>query len=125
MPKAHGLLPASARRPVWRPAGAVLTPTYPAGHGSGGARRLEAFRESRTGLRLSGAVDRIRRALGRGEIRIRAPFDGNGYRHEAIAVMDAVRQGQSEAKLMPLSESIEVMEIIDQARADWFAGGAG
>jgi predicted dehydrogenase len=108
--------------PVWRPTGAVLVRTHPGGSPPGRARKFEAFRESSTGLRVSGALGRLRGALGRGQTRISAPFTGNGYHYEALAVMNAVRQGQSEAALMPLCESIKIMEIIDQARAGWSAG---
>lgn len=105
--------------PVWRPTGAVLMRTRPGPAAPGGARRFEGFRESGAGLRLSGALGRVRGALGRGQIRIRAPFSGNGYHYEAAAVMQAVRQGHTEDPRMPLSESIEIMQIIDTARAGW------
>lgn len=108
--------------PIWRPTGAVLTRTYPGGSGPGRARRFEAFRESSTGMRLSGALKHVRHAFGRGQTRINVPFSGNGYRHEALVVMDAVQLGQTQSELMPLCESIEIMEIIDQARTDWATG---
>jgi predicted dehydrogenase len=108
--------------PIWRPTGAVLVRTQP--HGArGGPRRFEAFRESGAGLRLSGMLGQVRGTLGRGQQRIRVPFAGNGYHYEAQAVMEAVQGGQTQAALMPLSESIEIMEIIDRARADWAAEG--
>jgi len=105
--------------PVWRPTGAVLKHTRPGSAAPGAVRRFEAFRESGTGLRLSGALGQLRGALGRGQARIRAPFSGNGYHYEAEAVMQAVRQGQTEDPRMPLSQSIEIMQIIDAARAGW------
>jgi predicted dehydrogenase len=109
--------------PIWRPGGAVLVRTRPGGS-KGGPRRFEAFRESGAGLRLSGALGQMRGALGRGQQRIRVPFAGNGYHYEAQAVMDAVRAGHTEEALMPLADSIEVMEIIDRARASWAGGRA-
>jgi len=107
--------------PVWRPTGAVLVRSHPSGR-TDGPRRFEAFRESGTGLHLSGALGQLRSALRFGQRRIKVPFAGNGYHYEAQAVMDAVWQGQTEAALMPLSESIEIMDIIDQARASWSTG---
>jgi len=105
--------------PVWRPTGAVLKHTRPSPATPGGPRRFEALRESGAGLRLSGALGHLRGALGRGQTRIRAPFSGNGYHYEAQVVMQAVRQGHTEDPRMPLSQSIEIMQIIDAARTGW------
>lgn len=100
--------------PIWRPTGATLQKTTAAKVTSGGARRLEAFRESRAGLRLSGALARLR---GRKGERITAPFEGNGYRHEAEALRDAVAAGLTHSDAMPLSDSVHVLEIIEAALA--------
>ncbi|MBW4710798.1 Gfo/Idh/MocA family oxidoreductase [Roseobacter sp. YSTF-M11] len=108
--------------PIWRPTGARLVPTVPAGAATTGPRRFEAFRESRRGLQLSGLLSRLRRLSGRGQTRISAPFDGNGYHYEAQAVMQAVSEGHIQDIRMPLSESIEILQIIDEARAPKAAG---
>lgn len=47
------------------------------------------------------------------------PLVGNGYNYEAEAVMDCLRDGQKECPRMPLDESIALMELMDQARAQW------
>lgn len=44
-------------------------------------------------------------------------FDGIGLRFEAEAVMRAVRGGETQSTVMPLSDSIAVLEIIDAVRA--------
>jgi len=44
---------------------------------------------------------------------------GNGYNYEAAAVMDALRQGWLEHPLMPLDESIAIMETMDRIRGQW------
>jgi predicted dehydrogenase len=41
---------------------------------------------------------------------------GNGYAHEAIEVADCLRSGARESALMPLEESIAVMETVDAVR---------
>jgi predicted dehydrogenase len=109
--------------PLWRPTGAVLRPIAPASARPGGVRRFEAFRESGTGLRLSGALNRLRGSLRRPS-RISAGFEGNGYRHEAQALMQAVAAGQRESDIMPLDQSVELMQVIDRARAAWTKGAA-
>ncbi|MFT6073165.1 MAG: putative dehydrogenase [Yoonia sp.] len=104
--------------PVWRPTGARIRQTNPIKPGGTGARRFEALRESGLGLRLSVALGWTRAALGRGETRLKTPFSGNGYHYQAQAVMQAVAAGQTEDPRMPLAQSIEIMEIIDQIRQD-------
>lgn len=45
-----------------------------------------------------------------------APYVGHGYVHEALEVHRALRQGRIESTLVPPSSTIEVMEIMDEAR---------
>ncbi len=44
-------------------------------------------------------------------------FDGNGYQFEAAEVMRCLRAGQLESDIMPLDETIRVMEIMDRVRS--------
>jgi predicted dehydrogenase len=112
------------RGPIWRPTDAVLIPTAVAGNSVKGPRRLEGFRESRTGLHLSNLLNRLKAGAGRGKTRLRPPFAGNGYHYQVQAVMQAVRAGHREDPRMPLAQSVEVMTLIDAARAQWSAGGS-
>jgi predicted dehydrogenase len=74
----------------------------------GGARgRVRAFRGR--------VLRRIGRAAG---TRIRMAGEGRGYRYEAIEAMRSLRAGQSESEVMPLEDTIAVMETLDRARAD-------
>jgi len=45
--------------------------------------------------------------------------DFNGYEYEALAVMDCLRQGKTECEVMPLDESIQIMETMDGLREQW------
>lgn len=48
------------------------------------------------------------------------PEDGTiGYQYEAIAVGEALRAGKTESEIMPLDESITIMETMDTLRAQW------
>ena len=40
-----------------------------------------------------------------------------GYHHEAVEVMDCLRQGKTESAVMPLDESIAIAETMDRVRA--------
>ena len=48
---------------------------------------------------------------------IETPYTSNGYQYEAQAVMDMLDQGKIEHPLMPLDETIEIMETMDQIRS--------
>jgi predicted dehydrogenase len=48
---------------------------------------------------------------------IRAPYIGNGYAHEAMAVMEAVAKGWTEHPIMPLDASAAVARLIDEIKA--------
>jgi predicted dehydrogenase len=45
--------------------------------------------------------------------------EGNGYNYEAVEVARCLAQGKTESDVMPLDESIEIMETMDQVRAQW------
>ncbi len=47
------------------------------------------------------------------------PFEGNGYNCEAAEVMRCIREGRLESDVMPLDETLELMETLDAARAQW------
>ncbi len=47
------------------------------------------------------------------------PFKGNGYNYEAEEVMRCLNEGLLESPLMPLDETITIMETMDSIRAQW------
>lgn len=47
------------------------------------------------------------------------PFEGNGYNYEAEEAMNCLREGRLESDIMPLDETIAIMETLDQIRAQW------
>lgn len=47
------------------------------------------------------------------------PFDGSGYRYEAEEAMRCMRAGQLESSVMPLAESLQIMQTMDSLRATW------
>jgi hypothetical protein len=44
------------------------------------------------------------------------PFMKNGYEYEAIEVMECLCQGKKESDKVRLTESVAVMEILDECR---------
>lgn len=79
--------------------------------GTEGLLRIEApwWRGTQLMLRRSGEPARI----------IDKPFTGNGYNYEAAEVMSRLRSGAIESELLPLSETLAVMQTMDQIRAQW------
>ncbi len=51
--------------------------------------------------------------------RIDLPIEGNGFNYEAKAVGDCIRKGFTESSVMPLAESLEIMQTLDEIRAQW------
>jgi predicted dehydrogenase len=54
---------------------------------------------------------------GRDDERILRPYLGNGYGHEALAVAESVRAGQTEHPVMPLAASLAILRTMDKIRA--------
>lgn len=46
------------------------------------------------------------------------PYRGNGYTHQAEEFMSIIRTGKKESEIMPLDDSISVMESLDRIRED-------
>lgn len=89
----------------------VATPTEAAIIGTLGRLRLHShfYRTDDLTLSLPGKPDR----------NIHHRRTGNGLHHQAIAVMESLRQERLECETMPLSESLAVMETLDAIRAQW------
>ncbi|MEZ4582523.1 MAG: hypothetical protein R3A10_12955 [Caldilineaceae bacterium] len=50
---------------------------------------------------------------------VEIPFVGNGYNYEADEVHKCPRRGHTESALMPLDETLTLMETMDTLRAQW------
>ena len=47
------------------------------------------------------------------------PYEGNGYGHQAAEVMRCLREGKPESEVMPLDETLSILETMDRLRAGW------
>ena len=50
---------------------------------------------------------------------VNRPVVGNGYQYEANEVGHCVRAGKTQSDMMPLDQTISVLEIMDRLRAQW------
>lgn len=56
---------------------------------------------------------------GRADETITLPNLGYGYAHEALEVMECLRGGKTESRVMPNEESLRIMQTMDAIRAEW------
>ncbi len=47
------------------------------------------------------------------------PFRSNGYEYEIEEVMTCLRNGKTESSIMPLNESLDIMQTMDKLRSQW------
>jgi hypothetical protein len=47
------------------------------------------------------------------------PYEGNGYSYEAAEVMRCLRAGPLESAIMPLNETLAIMQTLDRLRTSW------
>ena len=106
--------------PIYRPSAARIERTVDRAPATGKPRGLlGSAKEKHWALGLQQRVGRpldIVRGL-RGDLR--AYYSGNGYHHEAAALMTEVRAGNLESPIMPLAQSVEIMRVIDDAKSCW------
>lgn len=107
--------------PVFRPFRMQLSRTI-ARAGDGGGARLEALREAGAAQRLQQHLDWAVRLFRGGGRRLRHPYAGNGYHYQAEEVRTRIAAGERESAIMPLAESLHIVEVMERARAQW--GGA-
>ena len=50
---------------------------------------------------------------------IHLPYAGSGYQFEAQEVVDCLRSGKTESDIMPLCDSVSLMETMDTIRRQW------
>ncbi len=74
----------------------------------------------RRAARMVPAISRLRGALeGRQGRVFRIPYRGNGLHYQAIEVQRCLDLGLTESPVMPLDETLAIMETMDRIRAPW------
>lgn len=56
---------------------------------------------------------------GREDETVREPTEENGFRYEAEEVMRCLAAGEGESRIMPLDETVAVLEAMDGVRVSW------
>lgn len=47
------------------------------------------------------------------------PYKASGLQFQAIEVMKCLKEGKKESDIMPLDESLRIMQMMDRLRAEW------
>jgi len=106
--------------PIYRPFRMTITPIRALERTGKRASRMEAVRESHWVHAAYQRLDRIAAAmLGLSGISRDEYYAGNGYHYEAEEVMACVREGRLESAIMPLDQSLQIVEAMDSIRAQW------
>jgi predicted dehydrogenase len=56
---------------------------------------------------------------GKGDKTVEMPLEGNGYNYQAEEVMNCMRAGKTQSKIMPLDETLSIMKTMDSIRKQW------
>ncbi len=56
---------------------------------------------------------------GKDDVTFTTPHKGNGYEYQAAEVMNCLRAAKLESQVMPLDESVAIMQTMDQIRGQW------
>jgi len=68
--------------------------------------------------RLKSLYLRVRDCLPKSYAQIVEAYDGNGYQYEAEEVMRCLRTGDLESEIMPLDETLSIMQAMDRIRRE-------
>lgn len=106
--------------PIYRPFRMTLTSVHEKERAPSGRSWAHALKESHW---VHDAHQRFSRlassVLDRNSTHYTERYAGNGYHYEADEVMHCVRSGKLESAVMPLSESLAIMEAMDTVRSHW------
>jgi len=68
---------------------------------------------------FSRATSATLEVLGKEPVQIEIPFTGNGFEYQVLEVIKCLRAGKLESDVMPLDESLSIIQTMDVARAQW------
>lgn len=99
--------------PIYRPFGLEIAPVRPHRRDDGQWSRAAILREKPFAQSLARRLEWVRG--GRRRV-LSLSCTGNGYGHEALAVMEALARGDLEHPTMPLDSSVAIAQTIDAIR---------
>jgi predicted dehydrogenase len=103
--------------PVFRPYRLRVRRFAPRSKSAGPLSRKDVLKESRLVHRIYQSLAPLWHCLPHTAARIVRPYAGNGYCHQAAHVADCIRRGATESPVMPLADSVAIMQTIDRIRS--------
>ncbi len=65
-------------------------------------------------------ADRVQVFIGNHEpYTLNYPYNSTGYQYEALEVMNCIKAGMNQSKIMSLQDSLSTLKIMDSFRKDW------
>jgi hypothetical protein len=118
--------------PFYRPHQLTVTNRPPpAPRATGGSASAPPPAKPGVAQRLKGSAfvqrvyRRVQPLLRRPAVDLLQPIAGNGYNYEAEEVVRCLREGRTDSAVMPLDETVQIMELVDRARSQWASATAG
>ena len=112
--------------PIYRPFRMTVTPIHQRAFAPSGPSWIEAFKDSHRVHRAFQGLSRLGSPVLNRHCRHHSErYAGNGYHYQADEVMRCVRSGKLESAIMPLAESLSIMEALDTIRSQWATGQSG
>jgi len=59
----------------------------------------------------------ILKVVGKDDVRIDIPVEGNGYNYEVQEIVTCIQNGKLESDIMPLKETLEIIDTLDKIKA--------
>lgn len=101
--------------PIYRPEQLTLTPfsqPKPATHTSSNLAFLKKIKWLKKAYHVFTRLKQESRTL-------TLTYQGNGYHYQAIEAMNCLRLGKIESHIMPLDETLAIMQTLDNIRSQW------
>ncbi|QDV33342.1 Gfo/Idh/MocA family protein [Tautonia plasticadhaerens] len=95
-----------------------VSPISPGADGSGGGR-LALLKGMPVVRSVARRIDPLIDLARGGRRDLVVPLSGNGYQYQAAEAMRCLRAGETESPVMPLDESIAILDVLDEVRRRW------
>lgn len=105
--------------PLYRPESFAVTRT-PLLESAGGAEKASALERLKQQAALRAVAQLAKKVAVPRTVRLAT---GNGFAHEIIEANECLRAGHKESRVLPLDESIAVLETVDAIFESWKKGG--
>jgi predicted dehydrogenase len=105
--------------PFYRPERLTVRSVSPIRPGAGGGGRLASLKGMPIVRSIARGLDPLLGLVKGGRRDLVIPHVGNGYQYQAAEAMRCLRAGLLESPVMPLDQSIAILDVLDEVRSRW------